>query len=155
MALELSSSAFGANQNIPVQFTCDGKGISPPLAWSGAPPNTAAFALIVDDPDAPRGTFTHWLLFNIPGNVQRLDENVPQMQHLDDGAIQGSNDFGGSGYGGPCPPRGETHHYRFTLYALDTTLPLQANASKRQLLDAMQAHMLEQAQLVGMYRRQR
>lgn len=154
MTLVLKSSAFSANQAIPARFSCDGERISPPLAWSGAPQNTAAFALIADDPDAPRGVFTHWVLFNIPGNREHLDENLPAAQRLDNGAMQGHNDFGGDGYGPPCPPRGPAHHYRFTLYALDAPLHLPAGATKQQLLDAMRGHVLEQAQLVGLYARQ-
>lgn len=153
MTFELTSSAFGAGQNIPVQFTCDGEHVSPPLAWSGAPQQTAMFALIVDDPDAPHGTFTHWVLFNIPGNVDHLDRHVPQMQRLANGAVQGSNDFGSPGFGAPCPPRGKAHHYRFTLYALDVTLHLQAGVSRQQVLGVMQGHILDQAQLIGTYQR--
>ena len=153
MAFELTSSAFHAGQSIPVQFTCDGQRVSPPLAWSGAPPHTATFTLIVDDPDAPRGTFTHWVLFNIPGDVDHLDEQVPPVPVLDNGAVQGRNDFGGVGYGAPCPPMGAPHRYRFTLDALDTRLPLPAGASRQQVLDAMRGHILAQAQLVGTYQR--
>ncbi len=154
MPFELKSSAFGAGQSIPVQFTCDGEQVSPPLAWSGAPRQTATFTLIVDDPDAPHGTFTHWVLVNIPGNVDHLDRHVPQTQRLDTGAIQGSSDFGNLGYGAPCPPKGKSHHYRFTLYALATALHLHAGASRQQALGAMQGHILDQAQLVGTYQRQ-
>jgi Raf kinase inhibitor-like YbhB/YbcL family protein len=154
MAFELKSGSFGANQSIPIRFTCDGEQVSPPLTWSGAPQNAAAFALIVEDPDAPRGTFTHWVLFNIPGNVDHLDEKVPRVQYRDDGAVQGNNDFGRTGYGAPCPPPGESHRYRFTLYALDVALHLQADASKQQVLAALQGHVLDQAQLVGTYARQ-
>src|SRR5215470_11807421 len=99
MAFELKSRAFGAHQTIPVRYTCDGERVSPPLAWSGAPQNTVTFALIVEDPDAPRGTFTHWLLFNIPASVDHFDENVPRVQSLDDGTVQENNDFGEPGYG--------------------------------------------------------
>ena len=154
MAFELTSSAFDAGQNIPVQFTCDGEKASPPLAWSGVPQRTATFTLIVDDPDAPHGTFTHWVLFNIPGSVDRLDRHMPQSQRLDNGAVQGSNDFRSLGYGAPCPPSGAAHHYRFTLYALDVALHLQAGASPQQVREAMQGHILERAQLVGTYQRQ-
>lgn len=154
MTLELRSSAISANHAIPARFTCDGARVSPPLAWSGAPENTAAFALIADDPDAPRGVFTHWVLFNIPGNIEHLDENVPQARRLDNGAIQGRNDLGGGGYGAPCPPKNDApHHYRFTLYALDAPLRLQPGATRQQLLDALQAHVLDQAQLIGLYAR--
>jgi Raf kinase inhibitor-like YbhB/YbcL family protein len=153
MAFELTSSAFKAGQSIPIQFTCEGQQVSPPLVWSSAPPQTATFALIADDPDAPRGTFTHWVLFNIPGDVDHLDEQVPPVPGLDNGAVQGRNDFGGVGYGAPCPPMGAPHRYRFTLDALDTRLPLPAGASRQQVLHAMRGHILAQAQLVGTYQR--
>ncbi len=155
MALELTSSVISANQPIPKQFTCEGDGISPPLAWRDVLQNTAVFALIVDDPDAPRGVFTHWVLFNVPGAADHLDGAVPQTQRLEIGASQGRNDFGGLGYGAPCPPKGDTpHHYRFTLYALDTPLLLDPGSTKQQVLDAMQGHVLDQAQLVGTFARQ-
>ncbi len=153
MAFDLTSSAFKAGQSIPIQFTCDGQQVSPPLVWSGAPPQTATFALIAHDPDAPRGTFTHWVLFNIPGDVDHLDEQVPPVPVLDNGAVQGRNDFGGVGYGAPCPPMGAPHRYRFTLYALDTRLPLPDGASRQQVPDAMRGHILALAQLVGTYQR--
>lgn len=153
--MNLSSDAFGPNGTIPERFSCDGENLSPTLSWSGAPQNTAAFALIVDDPDAPSGTFTHWVVYNIPPGVQQLPAGVPQTAHLADGSAQGVNDFRGVGYGGPCPPPGKPHHYRFTLYALDGTLHLQPQATKRQVLDAMRNHTLDQAQLVGLYQRKR
>lgn len=155
MALELTSSVISANQPIPKQFTCEGDGISPPLAWRGVLQNTAVFVLIVDDPDAPRGVFTHWVLFNVPGATDHLEGAVPQTQRLEIGASQGRNDFGDLGYGAPCPPKGDSsHHYRFTLYALDTPLLLNPGATKQQVLDAMRGHVLNQAQLVGTYARQ-
>jgi len=153
MSLELTRDAIRMNQAIPARFGCDGERMSPPLRWSGAPPGTAAFALIADDPDAPRGTFTHWVLYNIPGASDHLGENLPRIAHMEDGALQGPNDFGESGYGAHCPSRGQTHHYRFTLYALDAPLPLPAGANKQQVLDAMREHLLDQAQLVGTYAR--
>ncbi len=154
MTFAITSSAIHAHQELPTRYSCDGAHISPPLAWSGTPQGTATFAMIVDDPDAPRGTFTHWVLFNIPGSANHLDENIPQTPQLDNGAIQGRNDFGRSGYGAPCPPHGESHRYRFTLYALDAPLRLHAGATRQQALQAMQAHVLAQAQLVCVYRRQ-
>jgi Raf kinase inhibitor-like YbhB/YbcL family protein len=154
MTFELTSSAIHANEQIPTRFSCDGAHISPPLAWSGAPVNTATFALIVDDPDAPGGTFTHWVLFNLPRDVDHLDENIPSEPELDNGAVQGRNDFGRSGYGAPCPPRGETHRYRFTLNALNAPLPLPAGATRQQVLQAMQPHVLDQVQIVSTYHRQ-
>ncbi len=154
MPFELTSSALQAQHELPMRFTCGGARISPPLAWRGAPQRTATFALIVDDPDAPHGTFTHWVLFNIPADVDHLDENIPPMPQLENGAIQGRNDFGRSGYGAPCPPRGEAHRYFFTLYALDVPLHLPKGATRQQALQAMRTHVLAQAQFVSVYRRQ-
>ncbi len=155
MALELSSDAFRTNQPIPKQYTCEGDRISPQLSWRGVLQDTAVFALIVDDPDAPRGVFTHWVLFNLSGDTDHLDAAVPQTERLENGASQGRNDFGDIGYGAPCPPKGDaSHHYRFTLYALDTPLLLDPGATKQQTLDAIQGHVLDQAQLVGTYARQ-
>src|SRR5258708_19323496 len=142
MGFDLTRSAFKAGQSIPIQFTCDGQQVSPPLVWSGAPPQTATFALIADDPDAPRGTFTHWVLFNIPGDVDHLDEQVPPVPVLDNGAVQGRNDFGGVGYGAPCPPMGAPHRYPFTLYPLDPRLPLQPSASRHHVLDPLRGPLL-------------
>lgn len=153
MPFELTSSAIRAHEDLPTRFSCDGAHVSPPLTWSGAPQNTATFALVVDDPDAPHGVFTHWLIFNIPADLDHLAEHLPPAPQLPSGAIQGRNDFGGVGYGAPCPPRGEAHRYRFTLYALDAPLHLRADATRQQVLQAMQAHVLAQAQLVAVYRR--
>lgn len=151
--LSLTSDAFQSGGPIPERFTCDGEDVSPPLAWSGVPQDTASFALIMDDPDAPGGTFTHWVIFNIPGGARTLPEGVPTADRLDSGALQGRNDFSRTGYGGPCPPSGAPHRYRFTLYALDTTLALNPGASKRQVQSAMQGHILGQVTLVGTYQR--
>lgn len=151
--MNLASDAFGANQAIPSRFTCDGDDSSPALTWSGAPSNTAALALIVDDPDAPSGTFTHWVVFNLPAGAHELPAGLPRTNTLAHGGLQGRNDFGRMGYGGPCPPPGAPHHYRFTLYALDTVLQLRAGASKQDVLSAMRDHILAQAQLVGIYQR--
>jgi Raf kinase inhibitor-like YbhB/YbcL family protein len=154
MALELTSSAISANQPIPKMYTCEGEGISPPLAWSGVLQNTAVFALIVDDPDAPRGVFTHWVLFNLSSDISQLEVSIPRTDRLENGASQGRNDFGDIGYGAPCPPKGDApHHYRFTLYALDAPLLLDPGATKQQTLDAIQGHVLDQAHLVGTYAR--
>jgi len=156
MAFTLTSSAFKDQAPIPVRYTCDGDDISPPLAWSGAPPGTVSFALIVDDPDAPRGVFTHWVLFNLPGHVQDLPEALPKTERLAGRGLQGRNDFNRIGYGGPCPPPGHAaHHYRFTLYALDTMLDLPPGSSKQRVHDAFQGHILDLTQLVGTYQRAR
>jgi Raf kinase inhibitor-like YbhB/YbcL family protein len=153
MALPLSSPAFGDGDRIPTKYTCDGQDVSPPLAWSNPPAGTQSLALIVDDPDAPAGVFTHWLLFNIPSDSRNLPGAVPVQAELTSGALQGKNDFGRTGYGGPCPPAGRPHRYQFTIYALDRVLDLKAGVSKKQLLGAMQGHILAQGQLTGTYQR--
>ena len=145
MAFALSSSAFAQGKPIPAKYTCDGPDISPPLAWSDAPRGTQSFALIMDDPDAPAGTWVHWVLFNLPAQTHQLAEKAAQ-------GVQGCNSWGRLGYGGPCPPSG-THRYFFRLYALDTLLQLPAGATKEQVLRAMQGHVLAQAELMGVYAR--
>ena len=152
MGLSITSSAFKDGGKIPSKYTCDGEDVSPALSWSGAEENTQSYALIMDDPDAPMGTFTHWVIFNIPKNVQGLPEGVPKQGVLKNGGMQGSNDFGKTGYGGPCPPSG-THRYRFHLYALDTNLDLKAEASKSEVLKKMEGHILAEAEITGLYGR--
>jgi len=137
---------------IPEKYTCDGSDISPPLSWSGVPDNTQSIALISDDPDAPMGTWVHWVLFNIPPDVDTLPENIPQEEELENGAKQGITDFFRIGYGGPCPPGG-THRYYFKLYALDTMLDAEAGITKKELLELMEGHILAQGQLMGRYQR--
>jgi Raf kinase inhibitor-like YbhB/YbcL family protein len=151
--MRISTTAFGDGQPIPQQHTGDGSDLSPPLAWSDAPAATKAFALIADDPDAPRGTWVHWVLFNLPSDATSLAEGVPPTKTLPNGARQGTNDFGKIGYGGPAPPRGKPHRYFFKLYALDATLSLAEGATKAQLEVAMRGHVLEQAQVMGTYQR--
>lgn len=153
MGLTLQSTAFDANQMIPTRYTCDGDDVSPALVWRDKPENTATFALIVDDPDAPRGVFTHWVIYDLPRDIDELPEHVPADERPATGGVQGKNDFGKIGYGGPCPPRGNAHRYRFTLYALDAALDLQPGATKRQVLDAMDGHVLDRAELIGTYKR--
>ena len=152
MELKIASSAFHEGDMIPKMYTCDGPDISPPLAWEEVPANTKSFALISDDPDAPMGTWVHWVIFNIPHSVKELPENIPPSKTLENGAQQGTNDFGKIGYGGPCPPRG-THRYYFKLYALDTMLASQPGLTKAQLVIAMEGHVLAQGQLMGRYQR--
>ena len=149
----LSSDAFGQDEAIPTRFTCDGDNVSPPLSWSAAPQGTDAFALIMDDPDAPGGTFTHWVLYDLPGDTASLPEGVAKTEELDEGGSQGLNDAGGTGYGGPCPPAGAPHRYRFTLYALDGLIDAGAGASKQEVLDAIEGSVLAEARLVGTYGR--
>jgi Raf kinase inhibitor-like YbhB/YbcL family protein len=153
MALSLSSPVFQEGEKIPVKYTCDGQDMSPPLTWGEPPPGTQAFALIMDDPDAPGGVFTHWVIFNLPGDSRELPEAVPRENQLENKALQGMTDFGRVGYGGPCPPTGPAHHYLFSLYALDQPLDLNAGASKKQVIDAMQGHILAQEQHTGIYQR--
>ena len=157
MSFSLSSPAFKEGAAVPGKYTCDGADVSPPLGWSGAPPGTAALALTADDPDAPAGTWVHWVLYNLPGTVSHLPENVPKTETLPDlgGALQGRTDFRRPGYGGPCPPPGPAHRYFFKLYALDAPLKLHAGATKRDVEAAMQGHVLGTAQLMGTYARQK
>jgi Raf kinase inhibitor-like YbhB/YbcL family protein len=153
MSIELTSTAFQEGQTIPKQYTRDGRNLSPPLQWRDPPAGTKSLALIGEDPDAPRGTFTHWVLFNLPAEARELGEGVPSDVTLPGGAKQGVNDFGEAGYDGPSPPRGKPHRYFFRLYALDTRLDLGPGASRHQLLKAMDGHVLAQGQLMGRYGR--
>ncbi len=153
MSLKIESSAFKDMEEIPQIYTCGGKEISPPLQWSGAPESTKSFALICDDPDAPSGDFVHWVVFNIPADTNELSEGIKRSAKLENGAIQGMTDFGRVGYGGPCPPPGKYHRYFFKLYALDTVLNLDSNATKEGLLNAMEGHILDKAELVGRFKR--
>lgn len=141
--MELSSPAFGPSQPIPVNHTAHGAGVSPPLAISNVPPGTQSLAIILHDPDAPHGNFTHWVIWNLSGSATLLPEN-----HVPSGALQGLNDFGKPGYGPPAPPSG-THRYMFDLYALNTQLDLPAGATVAQLTQAMEGHITATAQLVG------
>ena len=153
MAFELKSSAFGQNQAIPKKYSCDGSDVSVPLSWNDPPQGAKSFALIADDPDAPRGTWVHWVLYDLPAGAQDLPEGVATQETLNDGAKQGKNDFGKIGYGGPCPPAGPAHRYHFKLYALDKLTAVRPGATKQQLLDAMKGHILAQAELIGTYKR--
>ncbi len=152
--MQVTSTAFQEDAAIPMQYTGDGKDLSPPLQWSGAPAGTKSFALICDDPDAPRlQPWVHWVLFNLPPDSKELEEGVPAKQVLASGAKQGGNDFGNLGYGGPAPPKGKPHRYYFKLYALDTMLELNEGATKQELEKAMKGHILAQGQLMGTYQR--
>ncbi len=153
MGLRLESRAFRAGNPIPARHTCDDRNLSPPLAWSGAPGGVQSFALLCDDPDAPSGTWVHWVIFNLPFLRHELAEGVPALPDLPDGSRQGINDFKKVGYGGPCPPRGKPHRYSFRIYALDEKLRLGAKARKQDLVAAMRGHVLAEAELVGTYRR--
>lgn len=151
--LSLRSPIFQDGQKIPVKYTCDGQDMSPPLTWSEPPTGVQTFALIMDDPDAPGRVFTHWVIFNLPADTRELPEALPTAGQLPSGALQGKNDFGKIGYGGPCPPSGPAHRYRFSLYALDQALDLPVSVSKGQVLKAMEGHILAQGLLTGVYQR--
>ena len=156
MAFSLSSPAFADGAAIPVAHTCDGADVSPPLAWSDPPAGTESFALIADDPDAPAGTWVHWVLYNLPAATTQLPARIAKVETLDlGGARQGRNDFRHPGYGGPCPPPGPAHRYFFKLYALDAPLELRPGAQKRDVEAAMQGHTLGLAQLMGTYARRK
>ena len=149
--MELKSTAFSDQDLLPAKFTCDGDSISPDLFWENAPVNTKSFALIVDDPDAPRGTWTHWILYNIPAATTSLSENI---KHLPAGTKVGLNSWPNQDYGAPCPPSGE-HRYFFKLYALDTVLDFADTPTSEDLQSAMKNHVLANASLMGRYSRKR
>lgn len=152
MEIKLTSPAFEEGGMIPEKHTCDGMDISPALAWTSGPEGTKTFALICDDPDAPMGTWVHWVLFNLPASVNELAEAIPPERELESGAKQGMSDFHKIGYGGPCPPGG-THRYFFKIYALDAEVDLETGATKSDLLEAMEGHILAEGQLMGKYSR--
>jgi Raf kinase inhibitor-like YbhB/YbcL family protein len=153
MSLQLTSTAFSAGKAIPKKFTCDGQDVSPTLAWTEPPAKAQSFALIMDDPDAPVGTWVHWVLYGLPADTKELPEGVAKQEQLPNGARQGRNDFRKIGYGGPCPPPGKPHRYFFKLHALDTKLDLKAGATKSDVESAMRGHILAQAELIGTYGR--
>jgi Raf kinase inhibitor-like YbhB/YbcL family protein len=152
----IGSPAFHHNEPIPARFTCSGEDVSPMIGWSGAPKEAKTFALICDDPDAPSGTWVHWVIYNIPASATQLPEGLSKTDVVSaaGNAKQGVNDFRKVGYGGPCPPQGHgVHHYHFKLYALDKELNLRPGATKRQLEDAMRGHVVAQAELIGTFER--
>lgn len=151
--MQLSSTAFADGQPIPVKYTCDKENVSPPLKWSGVPAEAKSLALIADDPDAPVGTWVHWVLYDLPATASELSEGLPKGQYVPGGAKQGLNDFKHLGYGGPCPPPGNPHRYYFKLYALDSLLELKPGATKKEVEGAIQKHTLAQTQLMGTYKR--
>ena len=150
--LRLISSAFQEGQPIPSQYTCKGVNVSPPLEWGSGPKTAKTITIIADDPDAPGGTWVHWVLYNLPSDNIGLVENLPPTEDLKAGGFQGKNDFGKIGYGGPCPPSG-THRYVFKVYAVDTGLDLKAGATKAEVEKAMEGHVVGQTQLVGTYKK--
>lgn len=151
--MEITSRAFDDGEPIPRVHTCDAEDRSPPLQWRDAPSGTSGFALVVDDPDAPAGTWVHWVVYRIPAGWTELPEGTDASDLSGEGILEGENDFGDVGYGGPCPPPGRPHRYVFTLYALDAHPDLEPGASKAELLAAIEGHVLERARLVGTYRR--
>jgi Raf kinase inhibitor-like YbhB/YbcL family protein len=154
--IDLRSSAFTEGAAIPAKYTCKGEDLSPPLSWNNVPTGTRSLALLVEDPDAPFGVFTHWALYGIPAESKELPEGIlaEKTVHMGepkaDPARQGTNDFKKYGYGGPCPPSG-THHYHFHIYALDRNLDLSPGATRKQLLDAMKGHVMGEGELVGIF----
>jgi Raf kinase inhibitor-like YbhB/YbcL family protein len=149
--ITLTSSAFQDGGSIPYLYTCEGDDISPPLAWSGAPAIARSYAMVCEDPDAPRGTWIHWVFYNIPGDAVELNKAVPTLPELPSGARHGRNTAGDMAYAGPCPPPGKPHRYFFRLYALDISLNLAPGATKAELEQAMHQHILAQGTLMGMY----
>jgi len=153
MSFAIETTAFSAGGAIAKKYTCDGEDVSPGLRWTNAPAGTLSYALIADDPDAPVGTWTHWVLWNISPESTELPEGVPKNETLSDGTRQGKNDFKRIGYGGPCPPPGKPHRYFFKLYALGAKLDVKAGATRQELDRAMQGNVLSQAELMGTYGR--
>ena len=152
MTIKITSTAFTEGGMIPKQYTCDAEDVSPDLTWTDVPEGTKSLALICDDPDAPMGTWVHWVLFNLPPDIRELPAEIPSDKTLIDNARHGKNDFGKLGYGGPCPPGG-THRYFFKLYALDTVIDHKSGITKAQLLEAMAGHILDEGQLMGKFKR--
>jgi Raf kinase inhibitor-like YbhB/YbcL family protein len=153
MPLKLNSPDFISGGTIPRQFTCDGQDISPALEWTDPPAGTQSFALIADDPDAPVGTWVHWVVYDLPAKTRVLAQNLPKKEEMMDGSRQGRNDFGKIGYGGPCPPPGAPHRYFFKLYALDIKLNLKSGATKKDVERAQQGHILARGEWIGLYGR--
>jgi Raf kinase inhibitor-like YbhB/YbcL family protein len=154
MSLHISSPAFKEGGNIPPGYTKDGQNVSPELNWTGSPPKTSSLVLILHDPDAPvPGGFTHWVVFNLPPDSNGLTEGVVRRERLEDGTLQGKNDSGAACYMGPAPPPGKPHHYHFKLYAVDKTLNLTPAAGRKEVLDAIKGHILDESETTGLYQR--
>lgn len=151
--LTLTSTAFGSGAVIPDAYTCKGSDTSPTVLWTGHVPQAVTFALIMDDPDAPAGTWVHWLIWNLAASTHALPNSIPKIPTLPSGAVQGKNDFGKIGYDGPCPPPGKTHRYFLRLYALDTKLALEPGATRKQLDAAMKGHIVAKSEHMGTYQR--
>lgn len=153
MHVKVKSRAFSDGEMIPRQYTCNGDGISPPISWESPSDNIQSFALICDDPDAPIGTFTHWVIYDLPPDLREIPERIPNESTVPGGGIHGINSLHKTGYTSPCPPSG-THHYHFKVYALDTKLNLNPGASKDKVLKAMQGHIKGEGELIGLYQHQ-
>ncbi len=151
--MQVSTKSFSAGGEIPKRYTCDGADVSPQLSWSDPPQGSQSLALIADDPDAPRGTWTHWVVYDLPARTKELAEDVRKVDQMPGGGSQGRNDFGKVGYGGPCPPPGKPHRYFFRVFALDKPLGLKPGASRKEVESAMQGHVLEQGEVMGRYGR--
>lgn len=151
--ITISAEAFKNGETIPDEYTCEGNDISPALSFDVIPDKSVSLALIMDDPDAPGGTFVHWLLFNISPKTRYLSKGIPKTETLSDFSRQGVTDFGEIGYGGPCPPPGKPHRYFFRIYALDKILELMPGASRTQIDNAMKDHIIAKGELMGIYRR--
>jgi Raf kinase inhibitor-like YbhB/YbcL family protein len=151
--MAIASPAFKNGQTIPKQFTADGENVSPPLTWGSVPKGAKCMVLILEDPDAPGGTFTHWLIYNVPPSSSGLKQNIAKIPNLSDGSIQGTNSFGKIGYGGPSPPPGKAHRYFVRVYALDSKLSVPTQMRVEQLRQAISSHILGDGQLLGVYGR--
>jgi Raf kinase inhibitor-like YbhB/YbcL family protein len=147
----LITSVFDAGQSIPVKYTCHGEDLSPPLKFFHLPNGVKSLALVVDDPDAPNGTFDHWIVWNIPANLTQISEGAPEFKTIEPHPSQGVNSYKQNGYRGPCPPPGKPHHYHFKLYALDTTLNIEEGSTKQALEQVMKGHIIDQTELVGVF----
>jgi len=152
--INLTSSSFNNGELIPSKYTCDGKNISPSLSWDKPADSIKRFAIIVEDPDSPGGTFVHWVVYNIPSNIKNLPDDITPIKNIPDEVLLGTNSFGHIGYGGPCPPSG-THRYIFRIYGLSNVVHLEAGAEKGELMRAMQKHIIAEGELMGKYSRQK
>ncbi len=154
MALNIRTTAFENGKNIPVKYTCDGDNISPVIFFDEIPKGAVTLAMIMEDPDAPGGTFTHWIMYNIPAGENKLEGNIPIEKNVNNGAIHGINDFGKYGYAGPCPPGGEEHRYYIRVFALNKKLPPESAKKQEDFYNSIEKHVIEKAEYMGKYRRQ-
>ncbi|WP_414469358.1 YbhB/YbcL family Raf kinase inhibitor-like protein [Methanobacterium sp. ACI-7] len=150
--INIKSDSFNDGDIIPKKFTCDDMNISPQLQWDLIPDDSKSLAILCEDPDAPSGLFTHWIIFNIPSDVNEIPENVEKKENLENGAVQGTTSYGSAGYRGPCPPQGPAHRYFFRIYALDNILDLGPLAEREEFLNAIEGHILDEGILIGKYR---